>query len=281
MAALATLTDTFNDGIIGAVWGNSYGGALETGGRGRLPCVTGSYSGYQTAKDWTLANSSIYIQVPTVPAVSTSVTECQIVFSLIINSPAGTYLAFNINVKANTIRFESNVAYADGAAVSLTFNATNHKWLRFRETGGNVLWDTSVDGSTWTNRRTLATPAWVTSTANINDIAVDIWSFRDAGVTDFAEIDNCNVLTGGAVFQLAATATAGTAATATATRRAILTATGTADTAATATPTAMFGMTATGSATTHADAAVEGDDSDPTTTIGSPRTGWEVSAPWT
>ena len=32
-----------------------------------------------------------------------------------------------------------------------TFDALKHTWLRLRESGGTVFWDTSGDGKTWAN----------------------------------------------------------------------------------------------------------------------------------
>src|SRR5690606_32997647 len=56
---------------------------------------------------------------------------------------------------------------------------------------GQVLWDTSPDGITWTNRRTITTPAWVTT--GIDTVALDMSAHRDVGTADYAEYDNFNV----------------------------------------------------------------------------------------
>lgn len=39
---------------------------------------------------------------------------------------------------------------------AVTYNATTHRWLRITESAGTVYWDTSPDGTTWTNRRSKA-----------------------------------------------------------------------------------------------------------------------------
>lgn len=190
MPLLSTISDNFDDNTVGAIWANNYGGASETGGRARVPCVAATYGGYQTAKTYTLAGSSAFVEIVTVPAVSTA-TDMNMVFG-IIGSVDGTNLQFNINPVAGTLRLESNVAYFDAAATSLTFSPTTHRWFRYREDGTNVYWDTSFNGISWTNRRTLATPAWVTS--GTNTMAIDMFCFRDAGTTDFGEYDNFNIL---------------------------------------------------------------------------------------
>ncbi|MFJ2722421.1 hypothetical protein [Streptomyces sp. NPDC087437] len=102
----------------------------------------------------------------------------------------GTSLAVLIDTKANTIRFASNTDYWDGAATSLTYAAATHAWVRISEAGGIVTWATSTDGLAWTNRRTLATPAWVT-TATACGLLLE--SYRDAGATDYVEYAHLNV----------------------------------------------------------------------------------------
>lgn len=279
MALIGTLTDNFNDNSIGPNWGNSYGGALETGGRARLPCVAGQYSGYQTAKDWTLAGSTAYVQLPLAAAVNGATVEAQTMFN-IIQATAGTTIAININTVANTIRFESNVNYVDGSAVSLTYNASTHAWLRIRESGGTLFWDTSTDGSSWTNRRSISTPAWVTN--GVNSVAVELLSYRNNGTTNYAEFDNFNTAaSSAAVYLMSASLTADGTQTAALTPSAVLGAAlqGSSSIDASATQAAVLGATLSassrlGAQTDHA----AGDDL--TAHISAPHSGWTVSTPW-
>ncbi|MBR8638611.1 hypothetical protein KEF29_03180 [Streptomyces tuirus] len=145
--------------------------------------------------------ASVYLKLATVPAASTG-TNVTCNFLIICAAP-GTSVGFEYNAVTGILRLASNVDYWDAAAVELTYSPTDHLWLRLREDGTNVYWDTSPDGSTWTNRRTLATPAWIP--ASIDDTAVDLWAYRDAGVTDYAAYDNVNTLNDGAVHTASAT----------------------------------------------------------------------------
>ncbi|NUP15372.1 MAG: hypothetical protein HOZ81_04570 [Streptomyces sp.] len=205
MPSLSTLIDNFNDSAIGANWGNSYGGVSESGGKAHVPCTT-SYAGYQTAYSWTLAGASFYVAVTTVPAASTATEAYASVF---VNHPDiatnGTRVGFVINTVTGQLRCKSDVGYFDAAAVDITYSAVTHKFLRLRETGGNVYWDTSPDGSTWTNRRTLATPAWVTT--SVDTCALDLSAHRDAGTADEAQYDLFNTLSDGAVVTASANLT--------------------------------------------------------------------------
>ncbi|MEV0917856.1 hypothetical protein AB0I93_26810 [Streptomyces sp. NPDC049967] len=231
MPSLSTLIDTFNDNVIGPNWGDSYEGVTETGGRARVPCTAGTYAGYQTGRAWTLAGASIYLKLVTKPAASTG-TDVSCNFN-ITSSVDGTSIGFKYNAVTAKLRLQSNVDYFDAAAIELTYDATNHLWLRIREDGTNVYWDTSANGSTWTNRRTLATPAWVTT--SIDNCAVDLYCYRDSGTADYAEYDNVNTTSDGAVHTGTGTGSAASAAAGTGKRTAGGTGTGTAQADASAT----------------------------------------------
>lgn len=278
MPLISTLIDNFNDGIVGPEWGNAYGGVSEPGGRARVPCVAGQYAGYQTGKVYTLAGSSVYLQVPLAAAVNGGTVEVQTVFAITPDPTQGTNLAFNINTVTGTIRCESNTNYSDGAATSLTYSATTHAWLRIRETGGTLYWDTSTDGSTWTNRRTLATPAWVTSSTTL---ALDLWSYRNNGTSNYAEFDNVNTTQNGAVITGAANLSVATGQTATGIRTAVAAAglAGTADLAAS--PRVSLSAAAVLDAESRLTATAAGPDlADAAVTVREPMLRWRVGEPW-
>ncbi|MFE7727393.1 hypothetical protein ACFU5D_16560 [Streptomyces anthocyanicus] len=278
MPLLTTLVDNFNDNVISANWGDSYGGVTETEGQARVPLVAGAYAGYQTGRAWTLAGASIYLKTPVLPAASTG-TDVGVHF-MITSAVDGTGIGFKINRVTGKLRMQSNVDYFDGAAVEITYDAVNHLWLRLREDGTNVYWDTSPNGSTWTNRRTLATPAWITTA--VDTCAVDLFCYRDAGVTDYAAYDNVNTLSDGAVVTATGSGTMTTAATSTAKRTATGTGAGALDTTAIAVASAVYHATGSGSLDTDATATAGGsDDNDIDFTLGRPHSGWVVSAPWT
>lgn len=250
MPLLTTLVDNFNDGTIGADWGNSYGGVTETGGQAHVPCTT-DYAGYQTAYSWTLAGASFFVKVTAVPAASTA-TEAYC--GVLVNAPdvetSGVRIGFTINTVTGLLRCKNDTGYFDPDVVEITYNAVTHAFLRLREDGTNVYWDTSPDGTTWTNRRTLATPAWVTS--SIGTCALDMSAHRDAGTPDQATYDLFNTLSNGAVYAGTGTGSAQSAATATGVRTAVGAATGSAQSAAGATGVPTYRGTATGSAQSNA-----------------------------
>ena len=73
----------------------------------------------------------------------------------VTSTTAGTRIGWRYDAGTGVISAQSQTAFADGSAVNLTYSAIDHAWLRVRESGGTVTWETSGDGYTWVSRRTL------------------------------------------------------------------------------------------------------------------------------
>jgi hypothetical protein len=194
------LQDTFDDNSRDVVkWSGSYGDVVESGGRARVPCST-AFSAYQSASTYTLDESQVACRV-FAPAVGGASVEA-LAEVLVITSTGGTDGGFSINAVSGQISLVSRSGYFDGSAVVLTYSATTHAWLRLRESAGVLYWDTSPDGSTWTNRRSSASPAWV---GDVN-LSVIMAGHRNNGTADFAEFDSFNVARAGGLSASARTA---------------------------------------------------------------------------
>jgi hypothetical protein len=75
---------------------------------------------------------------------------------------------------------------------SLTYSHTTHLWWRIREAGGTVFWETSADGTTWTQRASRATSAIGFSlTAMRPGFHVETWGSGDPspGAAKFARFN--------------------------------------------------------------------------------------------
>jgi hypothetical protein len=186
MPTFDELADDFEDGVLNTtLWSGSYGDPDEVGGRARIPCTTG-YAGLKSASIYTLTDSGVTIRLyPPTPNGAASAAASV----LVLTSTGGTDGGFIVDPAQSAVGLYLREGYADAGAVFLTYSPTDHAWLRFRENAGNVHWDTSPDGVTWTNQRTAATPAWTADT----DLAFLIEGHRDAGTPDYVEVDSVNV----------------------------------------------------------------------------------------
>ena len=69
----------------------------------------------------------------------------------------------NFSVNGGTINAYCRVGGVDGTPQSATYVPATHRWLRIREAGGTLYWDTSPDGTTWALFHSLAAPFAVTA----------------------------------------------------------------------------------------------------------------------
>lgn len=184
--AMSMLGDDFDDGRVDStLWVTNTGGAgTETAeGRLRIAVNPGVDTNFTSARQWSLAGSKLTAKLCAVPALNGS-SNCAA--SLWVTSTtAGTRIGWRYDAGTGVISAQSQTGFADGAAVNLTYSAIDHAWLRVRESGGTVTWETSSDGFIWTSRRTLATPAWVTSQTH----AVDMPTTRTGGTAGYIEWD--------------------------------------------------------------------------------------------
>ncbi|MGJ3559643.1 hypothetical protein ACR6C2_16860 [Streptomyces sp. INA 01156] len=138
-----------------------------------------------------MTNSKAHARIwPPAPGEATSTVY--VMFKLAsASAPPGTEVNFSINPFTGKVRFNNQVNYWDStaSATELTYNATDHAWLRFREEGETLYWETSPNGVDWTVRRSLTTPAWL---AAATDVSLAVEAHRESGTADFAEVDNVN-----------------------------------------------------------------------------------------
>lgn len=189
MANTSTIVDNFDDNSINTgIWPNNYGTVSETGGRARVTCNTGS-NGWATATTYTW--DDVYAKLYP-PAVASATTDCYL--EMLLYSPtqaAGTDVGFYIDQVGGVFYCVSRVSYFDGSASAITYSATTHAWMRILKSGSNILFQTAPDGTTWTTRRTLAAPSWLTSASNLQ---LYFESGRNNGTNNFAEFDNVNTI---------------------------------------------------------------------------------------
>ncbi|MCX5601607.1 hypothetical protein OOK29_25995 [Streptomyces phaeochromogenes] len=188
---LAQLRDNFNDNTVGPFWPANYNTAgappTETGGRARVPCDTG-YAAYASAYAWTLQGSGLSCRFYPA-ALNGATTECwsQV---LIQTMTPGTDVTIEYNGPTDTLAMTVRVGYSDPGYTAIPYDPVAHAYVRIREAGGVLYWDTSPDGSAWTNRRTETAPAWVADP----DLQVQLISHRSDGTANFAEYDDVNPL---------------------------------------------------------------------------------------
>lgn len=160
---IAYVRDDFTDGAIAPLWGASsqVGSATyaETSGQVRftLPSsVAGSHSAeFRTIGTYDLTGDGLYINIETMVATGVAATAH---FRLILD--AANYLQWY--QLSNTLHAATVIAGVVTDRYTATWSASTYKYLRIRESGGAIFWDSSTNGTSWTQRATLTNPFAIT-----------------------------------------------------------------------------------------------------------------------
>lgn len=149
---IAYLRDDFEDNVTAPAWTKNQTGsatANETGGQAQfaLPSSTaGSHdANYTSNASYDLTGDSFSIQIGTM--VATGVAASAYVRLSLDASNSYQWIQSGGTIKAQKV-----VAGVATDLYSASWSSTNHKYLRIRESGGTVFFDSSANGTSWTNR---------------------------------------------------------------------------------------------------------------------------------
>lgn len=183
---MAALVDDFDDDSIDTTkWPANYGSVAETGGRARVDCDTGQWSAYKSGSVYHLAGSHALARIYPPSGGASDGAYCSL---LVTSSTAGTDAGFLIDSGAGVIGVYLRVGFSDGGALFPSYSATDHAWLRLRETAGTLYWEASPNGASWTQLRSETSPAWVSD----QNLALILEAHRTSGTDNFAEYDDVN-----------------------------------------------------------------------------------------
>lgn len=189
MANTSTIVDNFDDNSINTgIWSANYGTPSETGGRARITCDTG-YSAYATGNSYTWDDTYAQLFPPALASATVECYQTMLLYSAL--QPGGTDVGFYIDQTAGVFYCVSRTGYFDGTASPITYSGTTHAWMRILKSTTNILFQTAPDGTTWTTRRTLAAPAWLTAAT---DLQLFFECHRNNGTNNFGEVDNVSTL---------------------------------------------------------------------------------------
>lgn len=154
MAPFRELSDNFSDNSIARAWtALVLGSGAVSEASGRATCtLPGSTAGthqayYRSAHTYDLTGDAAAININGMVNTGVAATMTFDVYA----DPSNIYRWRQLS---GTLTARAIVGGVDTQLYSVTWNATTHKWLRIRESGGTVYFDTSTNGSSWTNRAT-------------------------------------------------------------------------------------------------------------------------------
>lgn len=158
--------DTFNssalDTRIWEYWGETKDGITIVSSELNLSSqLEAKYLGVNTVEEFDMTGMSITVKVT--DSGNQSIESYEAYPITLVDNPIlqQNYVEFNI-IGGNLAAYKK-VSGSSTNLKSVAYNATNHKYLRIRESSGTTYWDTSADGITWTNFHSVANPITMTS----------------------------------------------------------------------------------------------------------------------
>ncbi len=158
-AQIATLRDDFFDNAIATAWDTFVSGSAtvaETGGQFvvTLPSSTAGthYAGYSSHSAYNLTGDEFYINIATMVSTAVAATAY---YELRLAKVAQTNV-LRWTQTSNTLKAQTVVAGVTTDQYSVTWSGTTYKYLRISESGGNILFQSSTNGTSWTTRATVA-----------------------------------------------------------------------------------------------------------------------------
>lgn len=164
MALTSTLIEDFEWGTLNSnKWSTSISSDASKVSVSSLALVishiaTAAYNGIIAATTYDLTASSFYVQL--VDAGNQSLTSHEAILGLQLD--ANNQVWFTVS-GGNVSAYKKVASVQTQVGSSIAYNSTTHAWLRIREASGTIYWDTSSDGTNWTNRWSLVNPFAITS----------------------------------------------------------------------------------------------------------------------
>ncbi len=153
---IVLLKDDFTNSVQDPVWNGSFtlgsGSRTETGGQGvcTLPSSTaGSHAAYyRTSGTFDLTGDGFVWNIGTMVATGVAATATMDVFI------DGNYV-LRWQQLSNAITARKIIAGVDTQLYTATWSGTTYKYLKIREASGTIYFDSSSNGTSWTNRASI------------------------------------------------------------------------------------------------------------------------------
>lgn len=190
---LSQLTDDFSGASIDAVkWSGNYGTTLPTqiSGVMTIPCRAGEFDGAASAHSYVFDDWRVQVTPPGGTLAAGSYIEAGVKSNAAAD---GTDAVFYIDLSGNLLYPSLRVNYGDSSSpAGIAYAPTGaHKYLRMVASAGNVLFQASSDGITYSTLRTATMPTWMS--AGPSDVGWHVEAYRASGTGTDASIDDFNL----------------------------------------------------------------------------------------
>lgn len=197
MASFSTLTEDWSSGIDAGKWNNWGGSPYVAVSGGKLVVTnnpgTTNYYGIVTQVTYDLTGTFVAVETSAVssPVTTTDTTLGMTVLNLEIATANRYFMEVGTNGTTTVLRCYKVIADSYNEFYNEAWNATNHKYLRIRESSGTAYYERSSNGYSWTTMGSIATTS-VAVTALYLGISTGHWA--PVPNTYSFSVDNINLM---------------------------------------------------------------------------------------
>lgn len=189
MALTSTITDPFNDNSLASIWDASTAAdptqVTEVNNQIQIShTANAQYNTLLTTSAYNITSSSFFVGVTNVG--NQALASHEVIVAITVDSSNETWFTIS---GGNISAYKKVATVQVQVGSSISYSASNHRYLRFRESAGTIFWDTS-DGITWTNRWSLADPFSITSIKP----TLQSGCYANEASSSFGHFDNFNIL---------------------------------------------------------------------------------------
>jgi hypothetical protein len=190
MALLRTLQDGFDGAIDTTKWTSFHTGTSTIAQSGGVVTATppattagSNYAGYDSVSTYDLTGNYMVIEITTMVNVATN-AQCYAALILDANNKV-QFLQQNGSLKAQKV-----VAGVTTTLQTTAYSAANHLWWRIREAAGLLYFETSADGTIWTQ---FATPISNPFAVTVLSVEFAAGTFQSEVAPGSSKFDNFNL----------------------------------------------------------------------------------------
>jgi hypothetical protein len=185
---VSSFSDDFENGVTGQIWDarswtNPYCAYVEQGGQLRFNHSGEAWEGCGAvlAHGYDLTGDSITVEVP-------SISDEDDFWTWLSLGHSDGYYA-EIEVYQGQIRSLYAINHNEFLMASVPYDPAVHRWWRMREQAGQMLWQTSPDGTIWSTAVQLPNPFPVTAL----DVELGVGCGSQCATPPSASFDNYNL----------------------------------------------------------------------------------------
>lgn len=168
------------------LWEASYGSISQDNGTGIVAILNNYNAAFITDNYFVFDESSVAAELE-FPSESNGSKEC---YFEILGTEAGNQITFAWLSGTLLMRVRSGGTLVEQDTIP--YDPVDHRWLRMRENGQSIFFETSPDANVWTNQLSFSSPSWIETDTVAVSFGAGFWGTEDPSNFLIHNVNNFN-----------------------------------------------------------------------------------------